>query len=285
MEGSASEQGLRASVMAALGLAQHCASRHPVIGRRLLRRVSVIVGAVAKDQVPDAPYTAMVTNGVQQLVASLETLLAEPTAQHLDVCLIEIERLEDLLTPPPPTLVVYGNGVVTEAAPRGEAPPALASRDERRLEQLASSYGVEAGVERLRERVAMVVAAASLTVGLVLAWRAVGWSSTNGKLVAGPYLGYMAVCSTLVVASAVAFFIARRHARARREALRLQRQISGLSAYLSPLPPEEQALLRGTMLQRLFPRLLDDTDPLREQELPGTDSLLAAIRMHRPAEK
>ncbi len=31
------------------------------------------------------------------------------------------------------------------------------------------------------------------------------------------------------------------------------------------------------MVQRLFPRLLDDLDPLRESEFPNADTLLAAI--------
>lgn len=61
------------------------------------------------------------------------------------------------------------------------------------------------------------------------------------------------------------------------ESARIYRQLHSVDEYLDPLPEQLQYLLRGTLVQRLFPRLIDDDNPLREEEaFPGTDSLMAA---------
>jgi hypothetical protein len=71
---------------------------------------------------------------------------------------------------------------------------------------------------------------------------------------------------------------ARECRRTLAETLRIKRQLLSLDPYLSPLPELAQHLLRGVMVQRLFPRLLDDENPMREDEVfPQAQDLLLAL--------
>ena len=83
------------------------------------------------------------------------------------------------------------------------------------------------------------------------------------------------------IVAGFAIFLAYQASTLRRnsdEARRLQRQLQALPAYLAPLPLNAQMLLRGAMIQRLFPRLLEDNDPLREEDwFPDPGQLISAI--------
>lgn len=87
--------------------------------------------------------------------------------------------------------------------------------------------------------------------------------------------------AVVFVALAIALLLLYEASRIRRSAdelRRVARQLRAVPAYLAPLPPAAKNLLRAAMVQRLFPRLLDDSDPLRESLwVPSTDSLLATI--------
>jgi hypothetical protein len=71
---------------------------------------------------------------------------------------------------------------------------------------------------------------------------------------------------------------ARECRRAAFETRRVHRQLLSLDRYLSPLPAFGQDLLRGVLVQRLFPRMLDDDNPMREDDaFPPMDSLMQAL--------
>ena len=81
---------------------------------------------------------------------------------------------------------------------------------------------------------------------------------------------------------AFAALLVRQATQARRNAdelRRLRRQLTALPAYLRPLPPDTQDLLRAAMTQRLFPRTSDD-DPLQEDDwFPDDETLLPSINL------
>ena len=147
-----------------------------------------------------------------------------------------------------------------------------------------ADFGPDYGIDASREQRLMVVSdlAALGLVGLALlvAWMAA--RQTPG--VVDPIAGYVAYAAAFVLLTALAgFFVAqaRRHRIAAQEARRLARQIASVDAYLAPLPASTRSLLRATMLQRFFPRLLDDDDPMREPRSPNADHLLHTI-LERP---
>ena len=80
---------------------------------------------------------------------------------------------------------------------------------------------------------------------------------------------------------AIATLLAQQANRQRRNAEELKRvelQMRALPVYLTPLPEPARHLLRSVMLQRLFPRLLEDDDPLRESDwFPSEDYLVITL--------
>ena len=92
---------------------------------------------------------------------------------------------------------------------------------------------------------------------------------------------------TLALVALAAGHQARECRRAVFETRRVHRQLLTLDRYLSPLPEFGQDLLRGVMVQRLFPRLLDDDNPMREDdEFPDIESLMVALSpMYRDARR
>lgn len=157
-------------------------------------------------------------------------------------------------------------------APPAPEPPA-AVRDDR-LVSLAADYGNDATRERRTS--------ALLFVGSVLAFggsvAAAGWTAHVAREarrnVWMQSLAPLIICGSAVIAGLILAWSAVSRGRAAREATRLQRGLSGLDAYLEPLPPAAQHLLRATLAQTLFPRLLEDNDPMRAPVWPDGDALL-----------
>lgn len=79
--------------------------------------------------------------------------------------------------------------------------------------------------------------------------------------------------------AAVAFgWNARRLDVEAQELRRVSRQLEMLHPFVADLPDTAQGLLRGVLIQRLFPRLISDSDPLREAEwAPKSRELLIAL--------
>jgi hypothetical protein len=148
------------------------------------------------------------------------------------------------------------------------------------LRSSLADFGRDYGNDASREQRLMVAsdlaAVGSVGLALLVAWVAAHHSPGTGD----PAAVYTAYASAFVLLSALAGFFAaqaRRHRIAAQEFRRIARQIESVDAYLAPLPVPTRNLLRATMLQRLFPRLLDDDDPMREPRWPNADHLLHTI--------
>jgi len=113
---------------------------------------------------------------------------------------------------------------------------------------------------------------------LALAAPAVGVFMTRGSLDTKSTWVTVLMIVSLVGASAAAAWQGRECRRSAAENRRIGRQSAYLDAYLSPLPKSAQDLLRSVMIQRLYPRLLDDDVLLRDEEIfPTTAELMEAV--------
>jgi hypothetical protein len=116
----------------------------------------------------------------------------------------------------------------------------------------------------------------TLLVGCVVVriFELVSASPSSGS-VSWQSLGGLAILGVLALAAG---HQARECRRAAFETRRVHRQLLSLDRYLSPLPVFGRDLLRGVMVQRLFPRLLDDDNPMREDdEFPTMDTLMLTL--------
>jgi hypothetical protein len=136
------------------------------------------------------------------------------------------------------------------------------------LAAVAASYGTDADQRQSLTikfgrlaAVALLGATGLLIAGLVR----VG----SGDDFSAPIFWVHLVAAVLLILFGImALYVADRARRSSDESKRLQRQYEGLAPYLAPLPDATQALLRASLAGRLFPRLIDDTDPLRDPVLP-----------------
>jgi hypothetical protein len=119
--------------------------------------------------------------------------------------------------------------------------------------------------------------AASLIVGLATATGG-AWATLNdgdSKLHAAT-VATISAGAILVIVAAIAALAVRRSMLRVRELDRLIAQIGYFDAYVSHMNPAVASLMRATMAQRLFPRLLEDDDPIREPRWPDPATILNA---------
>lgn len=167
-------------------------------------------------------------------------------------------------------------GAARAATPAPVSGPPSAPSDVT-LVALADDYGRDAN----RERSAASTRRGFACVLLVVALASVFWATrlaqdtANGAWI--PVVGPLLLAGASGLGALVLMRAAATHDRAAREYTRLQRGIAGIEAYLAPLPPQARHLLRATMTQVLFPRLLEDDDPLREPQWPDQRTLLYAV--------
>lgn len=120
------------------------------------------------------------------------------------------------------------------------------------------------------------VAAGFLTAVTVagIVWYSISRPPPTGDALVLPLSG-LAVLLILALASG---HQARECRRAVFETRRIHRQLLTLDKYLESMPELGRELLRGVMIQRLFPRLMDDDNPMREDDVfPDADKLLLAL--------
>lgn len=158
------------------------------------------------------------------------------------------------------------------------APPHHPRPNETDLGGLAGEYRGDA---RRELRIMVVLYAAALvllvaTLAIALAGIRAAQGGDDFRFTEFAAFGLVALVS--LSGAALAARRAMRHGVVAQESTRLQRQFAGLDAYLSPMPPILRDLMRGTLAQQLFPRLLDDSEPWRETRWPDANALLAAIR-------
>jgi hypothetical protein len=118
----------------------------------------------------------------------------------------------------------------------------------------------------------------AVAVATAMGWLLVAERADDPGMSASDFLVRWVPAAGLLAVAALILREASHVRRSADELRRLHRQVSGLSSYLEPLPPDARHLLHAVMLQRLFPRLVDD-DPLREEPdwFPDDDELLASI--------
>jgi hypothetical protein len=146
---------------------------------------------------------------------------------------------------------------------------------------LADAYSKDASDARRAALRSVLGAAASLmlTAAVVVAAAVLSIKGKDGTgLNVGPFLARASACLPLLAFALALLWLAARQRRSAREALRLARQLPALPAYLSSLPPLASHLMRMTMTQRMFPRLIEDTDPLRDPPWPEATELLEAVK-------
>lgn len=138
------------------------------------------------------------------------------------------------------------------------------------LEQYASDAAAQS-----RLMWAYYLAAALLIVAAV---GGLAWIVGSQKLVAVGSLVTLIGFSSLLILALAAGHQARECRRAVFETRRVYRQLLIVEKYLDPMPQVVRDLMRGVMMQRLFPRLIDDENPMREDEpFPDPDKLLIAL--------
>jgi len=117
-----------------------------------------------------------------------------------------------------------------------------------------------------------------LTGASCLAYYGIGKATiANGTLKAAKFLAFASISFVGLAFAAAAVYQAHRHHLAAMEVRRVLRQLPAFELYIASLPSRTQHLLRAAMLQRLFPRILEDTDPLREPLWPTTKELLSSV--------
>jgi hypothetical protein len=249
----------------------------------------------------------------QDVVQAADLLLARaPQVSKLERTAVGLARLDaqqwlESLTEsatreaPPGLLAELGKRFVEQAhqvaAAADQAVASPAARDvgqhngqDIALDDQAEAYGEDARQEIRAARSRRTAATVVLLVGVgaaAYAVRAAGRAATAadaavaaGRAAGSPWpvvLPPMVVCVAAAVTGVVLLLAAAKHDRAARESRRLQRGLAGLGPYLAPLPPAARHLLRATMAQTLFPRLLDDDDPLRQPDWPPARELLYAV--------
>ena len=144
---------------------------------------------------------------------------------------------------------------------------------QRAINNVADAYGADADRNQiLTTRLYTVLiglalgAAATVVVGLVdFPTKKGGWPPL--------FSAQLSLAGVLLVAIVPIWVQAERHRRAASESRRLERQLRMVDPYLQPLPERTQAVMRAALTPRLFSRLLEDQDPMREPAWPSSGSL------------
>lgn len=146
------------------------------------------------------------------------------------------------------------------------------------LNDVANSYGTDADRER-RAALGFTILAVLLLIAASAAayWIVSEATTAEANRVWAAALGPIIICGATALAAILTFRQSANHRRTSREYIRLQRGFLAIPEYLAPLPAEVQHLIRATMTQSLFPRLLEDDDPVRQAVWPESDTMLEAI--------
>lgn len=224
--------------------------------------------------VADDTATSLALLDVHELNALLTRLAAEPTAVPVAVALIE--RVEGHIG-----RALLAASAEPQKTTEDAADQAAGAGRDYALDELARAYRDDAARERAGAGWCSAVAVLSFLSAVAAAIWAV--AVADGPARAGRGLpGPLLVCGGAVLAALLLLRTAAARQRAAREYTRLERGVQGLGPYLAPLPAPARHLLRATMAQTLFPRLLDDDDPLRQPVWPEANALLHTIYGYVP---
>lgn len=85
---------------------------------------------------------------------------------------------------------------------------------------------------------------------------------------------HLAIALVILIVSLPVWFQAERYRRSAAESQRMQRQLRLVDSYLEPLDDRARTIMRAALVPRIFPRLLEDQDPMREPLWPPSEVLL-----------
>ncbi len=152
------------------------------------------------------------------------------------------------------------------------------------IEDVVDRYDKEAKRYAKYGRLASVVGAlfelAACIVGILLLLTYQSAASRSGSSNGSVELG------VAVLLAAIGFLflhIAAQFHRSMAESRRLATQLLSVDPYLAPLPRATQILVRAALAQRLFCRIIEDDDPLREPRLPDGEQILSSMKIEPPA--
>jgi hypothetical protein len=149
------------------------------------------------------------------------------------------------------------------------------------LEKLAGYYGRDAQRENRVMRMIYVASLLVLLGGVALAIVGIGEAAHGNEFDVTRFAAHGVVSLTVVAVSWLTLREAGRHHLAEQEARRLERQLRALHPYLSELPSELRALLRGTLVPSFFSRLPNE-EPWREPQWPPATLLKEMTREASP---
>ncbi len=136
------------------------------------------------------------------------------------------------------------------------------------LTPFALSYEKDAGREH---RAAWALLALALGLAVAAGWLGIrGIEAASGGPIFGVqrFLAHAAVAAIPILFCLAALLEAGRRRKQADEAHRLSRQLASFEAYAMQLPEDIRYSVQAAMVQRFFPRLLGDDDPLRESRWP-----------------
>lgn len=147
--------------------------------------------------------------------------------------------------------------------------------DKRRRNQLAkvaSAYGEDA---RASLRTAYIMYwTAGLMAALAFAATWLGVVTIADSVRWSPELVARLLLVLVPLVSSVPLWVqADRYRRTSGENRRLERQWSAIEDYLSPMPERAQTILRVALATRVFSRIIDDTEPLKDPIWPSAADL------------
>jgi hypothetical protein len=210
---------------------------------------------------PNEPPSAILADQLRMLAARIESV-DDPDTGDIRQRLAALDSL---------ALAMAVEVASVEADAAARADPDAARR--RAILELVSDHGADS---RQAQRITYWLYGAA---GLALA-ASVG-SAVSGLAALAPagrywpprLTGSLILCGLLVLAAILLWVQAERHRRSAAESRRLQRQFAALDLYLEPMPEPIRAVMRAALAPRLFSRLLEDTDPMREPIWPSPEKL------------
>lgn len=256
-------------------------------GPQLLDSVQETAERLRASSAPGAATAAARLADALQATTSLTSREPFRASGALEVALHDAQQLSALSAQPPgaaPQVLaalvdrVCGDLMRLEMAAAEQLPtPSSSGPSGHSLDILAKQYGKDADKESGAAGRVRALALFCLLGSAAAAYWAVQVATQAEDAVWPTTIGPLLVCAA---AGATALLCVRQAAardRAGREYRRLERGLSGVDAYLAPLPSPARHLLRATMTQSLFPRLLDDDDPLKQPAWPDADVLLQSV--------
>ena len=161
---------------------------------------------------------------------------------------------------------------IVESLERELTEPSKPSDRNKTIDRIAAEYGAD-GVrnsQRAHRLYAGAIGAIAVIGSTVVILTSRGDSSS---LWVPKHSVMLAGVAALLLLGVLLLIQAERYRRSSMEDMRLERQLRLVDPYLEPFPARSQVVMRAALTSRVFPRLLEDQDPLKEPVWPPADVL------------